>query len=438
MASFSEKFEDVMMRIAEVVGDNIYLAAIKDAFTAYMPFTIIASMGSLCNTVICSTSTGLAIWFPALANLSPAFTAINYAGLSFITIPVTFIIGYNLAESKEGNKLATGTVSVVAYISMVEQEIIVDGVEDAVDGIATTTFGAQGLFVGMFTALVFGSLFIWLCTIDKIKIKMPAMVPAGITASFNVMIPVFITLICSALLGWAWESFTGSYINMWIYNVVQAPLEVLFNTQGGVIFMVLISQLFWCLGIHGGLIISPIRNPMFTASLAANTAAVAAGETPVDMFTMGFWNCFCVPGGAGFTFSLLIAIFLFSKREDYRSLAKIAIVPGVFGISEPVVFGIPLVLNPTFFIPFLLTGPICTAIATFATSIGFLPCNTVDVPFGLPLLVNAFIGHGWQGVVVQVIELAVGVVCYIPFVLISNKEWEKQVAEQNAAEEAAA
>lgn len=434
MASFGEKFEDVMMRIAEVVGENKYLSAIKDAFTTFMPFVIIGSMGTLLKTLVSSTSTGLAIWIPQLASLEPAFTAINFCTMSFMSIPIAFLIAMNLASSKDCKHVyAAGLIAVASFMSLVPETVTVEGVEDAVSALDTGIFGAQGLFIAMLSALIFGSFFIWLTTIDKIKIKMPPSVPAGISNSFNVMIPVFITLVVSALVGQAFYLGTGSYLNDFIYEVLQAPLEALFNTPFGVIAMVLVSNLFWLLGIHGGLMITPIRNPMFAAAIAANTAALAAGTTPNQVFTMGFWNAFLTLGGAGGTLCLVFAIFLASKRDDHRAIAKLAIVPGLCGISEPVVFGIPLVLNPTFAIPFLFCTPIQAAIALFATNIGFLPCNTVDVPFGVPILLNGFVGHGWQGVVVQVIILAVGTLIWIPFVLMANRQAQKE-AELAAAE----
>ena len=107
-------------------------------------------------------------------------------------------------------------------------------------------------------------------------------------------------------------------------------------------------------------------------------------------------------------------------------IAKLGLVPALCGISEPVVFGLPLVLNPTFAIPFIFNSGITCAIAMFATSIGFLPCNTVDCPFGVPVLLSAFVGHGWQGVVVQIICLAVTTLIWIPFVLIQNKQAEAE------------
>ena len=428
MASFGEKFEDTMMTVSEVIGDNKYLTAIKDAFTAFMPFIIIGSMGTLLKTLISSTTTGLGIWIPQLAALDPAFTAINFCTMSFMTIPIVFLIAMNLAKQKGGPEHATGVVAVAAFISMVPSSVSVEGLESAIAAMENTIFGAQGLFIGMLTALIFGSFFIWLTTIDAIKIKMPPSVPAGIANSFNIMIPVFITLAVSSIFGVVFHLATGDYINNWIYDVLQAPLEVIFNSPMGVLAMVFVSNLFWVLGIHGGLMITPIRNAMFAAAIAANTAAVAAGAVPDQVFTMGFWCAFATVGGAGGTLCLIFATFIFSKRDDHRAIAKLALLPGICGISEPVVFGYPLVLNPTFAIPFLFCSPIMTAIALFATNIGFMPCNTVDVPFGIPIILNAIVGHGWQGAVIQVIMLVVGTLVWIPFVMVANRQWDKEQA----------
>ena len=184
------------------------------------------------------------------------------------------------------------------------------------------------------------------------------------------------------------------------------------------------------MGIHGGLVISPIRNPLIAAAIAANIAAVNAGGVATQAVTYGFWLNFIVAGGAGITLALVFAIFIFSKREDHRMIAKVAFLPGLCGISEPIVFGLPLVLNPTFAIPFIFNSGIATGIALFATKIGFMPCNTVDVPFGVPILIGPFIGHGWQGVIVQIIIFAVCTFTWAPFVLMSNRQAKAEESKQ--------
>ncbi len=263
---------------------------------------------------------------------------------------------------------------------------------------------------------------------------MPDSVPAMITTSFNVLIPLVICLVTSSVLGILFKLATGSYINEWIYAVVQAPMQAVFQNPIGVVLIVVFSQLFWFLGIHGGLVISAIRNPLNVEALAANAAAAAAGMTPNQPVTRAFWMNFVSPGGAGICVSLIFAILLFSKREDHRGIAKSCLLPGLLSISEPIVFGLPLVLNPIFAIPFILNSGIATAIGMFFSTIGFLPCNTIDIPFGLPIIISAAASHGWQGAVVQAIILVVCTATYAPFVLIANKMAEREKAKQSANE----
>ena len=429
--AFSEKFQDGLMIIAEKVDDNQYLAAIKNAFTAFMPFIIVGSFATLLNTLICSTSIGLAAVLPAAQELSPAFTAVNFCTMSIMTLPIVYLIAMNLAKHDKLPEHLAGVTALCAYVSVVPQTVttVVDGVTGTAAGLAGSTLGAQGLFVGMFVAIAAEKLFNAFMKIDAIKIKMPPSVPHAISQSFNTLVPILLTLVITAVFGLLFRMCTGIYLNDFIYQMVQTPLEGLFHSPIGICVVVVISQLFWFLGIHGGLIISPLRNPLCAAAIAANTAALAAGGTPDQPVTLGFWVTFVVIGGAGCILSLIIAILMFSKQEDQKMIAKLGLVPAICGISEPVVFGLPLVLNPTFAIPFIFNSGITCAIAMGATAIGFLPCNTFDVPFGVPVILNAFMGHGWQGAVVAVVCLVVTVITWIPFVLLSNKQAAKAQAE---------
>ena len=110
--------------------------------------------------------------------------------------------------------------------------------------------------------------------------------------------------------------------------------------------------------------------------------------------------------------------------------AKLSLLPGICGIGEPMVFGLPLVLNPVFAIPFILNSGIAAAIGLFAIKIGFISCSIVDAPFGLPLFINATISYGWHGAIVQLVILIVGTLTYIPFVLMSNRMAEKEAQKE--------
>lgn len=429
MKAFS-KIEDGLLLLAEKIDGNKYLGSIKNAFTDFVPFIVVGSFGTLLNSLIANPKTGLAQWIPWLENLKPAFDVLNFATISCMTIPIVFLIAMHLAKANKIPQYTAGVLSVAAYITVVPSTVtvMVENLQGASAGLGTSSLGAQGLFVGMLMAVLITELFNKLLKIEKIKIKMPPSVPKGIAISFNTLIPIFIILVISSVLGNLFKLWTGYYLNEWIYSVAQAPLEVIFQSTFGVIFMAILSQMFWFLGIHGGLVIEPIRSPLSASAIAANISSLNAGGVPSMPVTRGFWTIFVVCGGAGITLSLIFAILKFSKREDHRMIAKMALLPGICGIGEPIVFGLPLVLNPVFAIPFILNSGIAAGIALSAIKFGFLTCNTVDAPFGLPIFINAMLSYGWKGIIVQIIILVLCTIIWIPFVLMSNKAKEKEIA----------
>lgn len=420
-----DKLQNVLLSISSKVETNKYLGSIKEAFTMFVPFIIVGSFGSMLNILV-SGANGLAQWVPWLSNLSPAFTAINFVTISCMSLPIAFLIGYKLAEKENLPQLESGLIGLLSYLAVCPNTIstVVEGLKDpvVVNGLGAGVIGAQGLFVSMIMSMVAVKFFGLLTNIDAIKIKMPDSVPTGIARSFNILIPIFIIITAFSVGGCLFNTFTGNYLNVWIYNIIQLPLQALANTTGGILVLALANQLFWFLGIHGGMVIEGVRGPLSAAGLAENISAVQAGGVATNILTRGFWTSFVVVGGGGITLSLLIAIFIFSKREDHKSIAKFSLIPGICGINEPVVFGLPLVLNPIFAIPFILNSVIAAFIAVVTTNIGFLTCGVLDCPPGLPVFVTGFISYGIHGIIVQAIILIVTFIIWVPFVLMSNKQ----------------
>lgn len=420
-----DKLQNVLLSISSKVEKNKYLGSIKEAFTMFVPFIIVGSFGSMLNILV-SGANGLAQWVPWLSNLSPAFTAINFVTISCMSLPIAFLIGYKLAEKENLPQLESGLIGLLSYLAVCPNTIstVVEGLKDpvVVNGLGAGVIGAQGLFVSMIMSMVAVKFFGLLTNIDAIKIKMPDSVPTGIARSFNILIPIFIIITAFSVGGCLFNTFTGNYLNVWIYNIIQLPLQALANTTGGILVLALVNQLFWFLGIHGGMVIEGVRGPLSAAGLAENISAVQAGGVATNILTRGFWTSFVVVGGGGITLSLLIAIFIFSNREDHKSIAKFSLIPGICGINEPVVFGLPLVLNPIFAIPFIFNSVIAAFIAVVATNIGFLTCGVLDCPPGLPVFVTGFISYGIHGIIVQAIILIVTFIIWVPFVLMSNKQ----------------
>ena len=436
--SIPEPIENALLDLADAIDGNKYISSIKDAFTAYVPFIITGSFGTLFTALISSTTTGAAQWIPELAALGPAFSALSFCTISCMAIPIVYLIAMNLAKRENLPDHLAAILALCSYIAVVPNSVTAaienagEMLQGSAPGIPSAALGAQGLFVGMIVAVAVTEFFALLTNVDRIKIKMPDSVPHGIAVSFNTLIPVFIVITCAALFGTIFRSVAGSYVNEWLYLALQRPLEALFNSPLGVVFMALISQIFWLLGIHGGLIIEPIRSPLSAAALAANIAAVQAGLSPENPLTRGFWTVFVVAGGAGLTFSLILSILMFSKRDDHRAIAKLAFLPGICGIGEPMVFGLPLVLNPVFAIPFILNSALAAGIGLLAINTGFIACSTVDAPFGLPLFVNAMLSFGPKGALVQLAILVVGFIVWTPCVFMANKLAEKEAAQVSA------
>lgn len=422
-----DKLQNVLLSISAKVESNKYLGSIKEAFTMFVPFIIVGSFGSMLNILVAGAN-GLAKWVPWLSKLSPAFTTINFVTISCMSLPIAFLIGYKLAEKEQVPQLESGLIGLLSYLAVCPNTIstVVEGLKDPVvsSGLGSGVIGAQGLFVSMIMSILAVKLFKVLTNIDAIKIKMPDSVPTGIARSFNILISIFIIITVFSVAGCLFNAYTGNYINVWIYNIIQVPLQALANTTVGIVILSLVNQIFWFLGIHGGMVIEGVRGPLSAAGIAENISAVQAGGVATNILTRGFWTSFVVVGGGGITLSLLIAIFIFSKREDHKSIAKFSLIPGICGINEPVVFGLPLVLNPIFAIPFIINSAIAALIAIGATNIGFITCGILDCPPGLPVFITGFISYGFNGIIVQAIILAVTFVIWIPFVLLSNKQVE--------------
>ncbi|WP_270811230.1 PTS sugar transporter subunit IIC [Hungatella effluvii] len=428
MDTFTEKLSD----IAVVFDNNKHLNVIKNTFMASMGFIIVGSFATLFNTILCSPATGLAK-FPALAwlqGLSPMFSSINYVTMNLMAVFIATIMGFLYGKQNKVNQITNALLCVVTYLSVspltgsLKVDETVHTVKNVLPAVSTNS---EALFTAIIVSILASELFFQLGKIDKIKIKMPAQVPKNIANTFNDLIPITIVIFAIAIIGHIILSFSGMYLTQIIYKVIQIPLQQVINTPFGVVAMTFTSLLFWCIGIHGNQLIAPLRSPLTAAALATNVALVEAGQLATEPFTGALWVVFITMTGSGITMSLILSILAFSKREDYRAIAKVSLVPGIFGVNEPIIFGLPIVLNPIMCVPFVLSGCAAAAISFFACSSGLLVCNSVATPWGLPLFINALVAYGtWRAILVQLIILTVCFVIYTPFVKAANKELEKQ------------
>lgn len=196
-------------------------------------------------------------------------------------------------------------------------------------------------------------------------------------------------------------------------------------------FFVFLSSVLWLFGIHGSDTLESVMQTYFSPGLALNQAALAAGELPQSVLTKEFFDCFVLMGGCGSTICLLVAILLFSGNRARRSLGLTAAFPMIFNINELMVFGLPIIFNPTMMIPFLFVPLVCYSIAYGAISAGLVPMITSSVEWTTPVLLGGFRATGSAaGSVLQLVNVWIGALIYLPFVRLLDRQTEA-AAKQN-------
>ena len=351
MQGFMDRLADVLGKFANRINNLRYIMVIKNAFAALIPVIITGAFGTLFSAMVFDAENGLAqieaLRF--LESLKPISSAVSYVTLSFLTIYAVFLIGIELAKLNKISGVFPGIIAVMSYLSvnpMIFEFLHEDATVVAENVLAKQYTDTKGLFLGMFVAIVSIELYAWLGRQKRLQITMPDSVPGNVSASFSALFPTIFTVTIIATAGFAIKALTGMYAYDIIYNVVQRPLEGIVQGLPGILLLMFIAQVFWVIGIHGNQMVKPIREPLLLAAIAVNTEAFEAGKEVPNIITMPFWDMYMSMGGSGVTIGLLIAILIVGKREDMRQITKLSLAPGIFNINEPVIFGMPIMLNP--------------------------------------------------------------------------------------------
>lgn len=425
-----DKIINGLNRVALVVNNNKYISAIKESFYSLIPIIITGAFATLFSSMVFDDVNGLAQikalhW---LVTFKPITAAINYATLSFFTIYAVFLIGIQMGKRNHIEGYFPGVIALMSYVSI--NPSIYNFVTSNNKTIAVTDVFAKqytdtkGLFLGMFIAIISVELYNWLRHRKALIITMPDSVPSNVSVSFSALFPTMFTVAIIALGSFLVNLATGMSLFDIIYSLVQQPLQNVVQGLPGILLLMLVSPVFWLIGIHGNQMIKPIREPLLIAAITANTEAFAAGKPLPNVITMPFWDMYMSMGGSGLTIGLLIAIFMVSKREDFKAIAKLSFIPGLFNINEPVIFGMPIVLNPILGIPFVITPLVTGTIGYIATITGFAAKAYVYTPWPTPPLISGFLATGgsWGAVATQVVCILVSILIYLPFVKIANNQ----------------
>lgn len=430
MEKFLDKVTEVLGGFADKVNGMRYIIVIKNAFYALIPVIIAGAFGTLFGTMIFDSSTGLAQFAPLawLAELKPIATALSYVTLSFLTIYVVFLMGLELGKLNEHEGYFPGIVAVMSYlvVNPTTYEATNDeGLTMLVSNVLAKQYtDTKGLFLGMIVAIAAVELYTKLTHCKALNFQMPDTVPPNVSRSFSSLFPGTLTVAIFSTIGFAFNKLTGIYLYDAIYKVVQEPLMGIIQGLPGILLLMFVAQVFWVIGIHGNQMIKPIREPLLIAAITANADAFASGQPLPNVITMPFWDMYMSFGGSGCTLGLLIAILLISKRDDMRAITKLSLPCAIFNINEPVIFGMPIMLNPILAIPFIITPLVTGTIGYFATVSGFAAKAVVYIPWPTPPIFSAWLATAgdFGAVITQIVCIVVSVLIYLPFVKMSNKQ----------------
>ena len=403
--------DELMVKVLGFAGKvqgNKYLTAISQGLMQTLPILMIGSIALLLAVLPIDAWQGLITDLGIKAKLLAGSTLTT----SLIALYSCFCIGYQLAIQYKQDGIAAGLISVFSFLVLTPLN------EGALD---TSWLSAQGLFAAMIASLVCTRIYV-LCIEKNLTIKMPEGVPGFVQRSFQTLFPAIISgavaMVASFLFG---LTSYGSFAQM-IYSVVAIPLQGLSGNVWSLVFIVFIQMILWFFGIHGGNIVNSISNTFLLPLALENLAVYQAGGTPEFIYTTAFKNTYQF-GGAGMTISLCVLMIFVAKSQRYKALGKLALPANIFYINEPIIFGTPMVLNPTMIIPFILAPLVTQILAYGLTVVGVLPVLIgYQIPWSMPPVISGFIQGGWQVALYQVFSLFLTFIIYYPFFKVIDKQ----------------
>ncbi|MBL1224426.1 PTS sugar transporter subunit IIC [Enterococcus sp. BWR-S5] len=404
------------------VSNQRHLSAVRDGLIATIPITVIGSIFLLIPYIPWPQS-----YVDFMGNnpelVSKLILPFNMS-MGLLSIYSSFGIGSRLAQSYDMDSLAGGVSAIFTFFMTLSFTVTEEG-----SFISTKYLGGEGMFTSILTAILAVEV-MRLCKKYNVGIRLPEQVPSNVSSSFEVLIPVFFSM----TIVWLVTHVIGFNVNELIADIITPLLSVSSNSIAAPLMYVLLTCLMWLFGIHPQ-ILATVMLPIWLLNSEANMAAAQAGTAIPNIGVQPFIFTFLWIGGGGGTLALC-GLMCFSKSKFLKKLGRLSIIPGFFNINEPLLFGLPIVLNPALAIPFVLAPVVCTFITYFAFTTGIVP------GMGYPLAAVWTVPGVFAGVIATasirggllvVFNFLVYLVIYYPFF----KTYERKMVQQELGDEGA-
>lgn len=404
--------------LANKMDKQVHLSAIKKSMVALTPLLIIGSFCLIPEAIpnMIGESHPISVWI--LNNLDIIYIPYN-VGMALMSVYVTAFIAYHLANSYKQDVPGSISMAMIAYLMMAVQYT-----EDG--GIDTTFFGPKGLFASMFAAIIAVELFRW-CKNKHFTIKMPESVPDFVSRSFE-MIPISVIIIGFFLIVRIICVNVFNTMPPLIFTNLLAPLVGSMDNPFAYTFLRMLQCLLFFFGIHPS-VLSPITSPISTQFLAENVAAQQAGLALPHFFCPGPESAFGNFTGTGVTFGLVFWCLL-SKNKALKQIGRVALIPALFGINEPILFGAPVVLNPIFFIPYVIFGGLIGSFGAWAMYLGIMAKSIYTPPYVGVFLEGYLTNLDFMSIFVNAAQMLASVLIWYPFFKIYEKRYGQKEPDQ--------
>ncbi|MDQ4711868.1 PTS cellobiose transporter subunit IIC [Bacillus subtilis] len=435
MSTFTRVMEEKIMPVAGKIAGQRHLSALRDGIILTMPLIIIGSVFLILTSL---PIPGYADFMASVFGKEWA-DKLGYpvnASFDIMAMIAAFGIAYRLAESYGVDALSAGAISIAAFLLATPFEVpfTPHGSTESImvgGGIPITLLGSKGLFVAMLIALFSTEIYRYIIQ-KNIVFKMPDGVPPAVSKSFVALIPGFIIVFLVWLARLLIEMTPFQSLHNVVGDLLGTPLSILGGSLGGSLIAEFVQMLLWSCGIHGASIIGGIMAPIWYGAMDANRLAFQAGEALPSIFTTQFFQIWINVGGSGATLALVLTMLVRSRSKQMKQLGRLGIGPALFNINEPIIFGMPIVMNPLLIVPFII-APLLTITATYigmSTGLVARPAG-IAVPWTMPPLISGYLATGGKvsGAVMQLVNLLITCAIYYPFFRIWDyQKWREESA----------
>ncbi|SDB14150.1 PTS system, lactose-specific IIC component [Streptococcus henryi] len=412
----------------EKISRNIYLGAIRDGFLAAMPAILFSSIFIL----IAAIPEIFGITLPAA--FSTWLWKVYGYSMGIVALLVSATTARCLAESmnrqmpsnKKINAVSVMLASITSFLLLSADQI--DG------GFANGYMGTKGILAAFVAAFITVNMYKF-CVLKDITIKMPKEVPGTISQTFRDIFPFSFAVFAAVLLDTLIRYFFGHSFAEAIISLMQ-PLFTAADGYLGIAIIWGAMALFWFVGVHGPSIVEPAIVAVIYTNVEANLQLMKAGEHASNVLTAGLGNFVGTMGGTGATLVVPFIFLAFAKSKQLKAVGKASFIPVCFAVNEPLLFATPIILNPYFFIPFLLTPIVNVCIFKFFVDVLKMNSFMYVLPWATPAPIGLILGTGVSllAIVLMFVLLAIDIVIYFPFVKAYDAVLLEEEAE-NAAKE---